>query len=1182
MFTEGLDNENLRWVLRWVRGEDDIKRRDVSISGLSQRRKSECVGNRVLGLPTPGRFGCGLSPINVLVPQPMPVSGNDCESDMDLSSDSEDDVHSYFTSSRGTTQSKQGCGNRVEHPHHTEELLDSATSTKVPFMQSRSNNGECDRGTDTLDDHSPRVTAGENVERTAKQLDKWLQDFGRGLQNKKILDKCIPSAPPFVGSEPDFKETAEQISAFKAHGTPSLSNSSGSATKNEIQESRSTTGHGISNQSTRTPARFEVDASPASLATQRPTFHASGLGTWCAVLSYEACCRLCLYSWAQGHCMEAPYFLNDECAVLREAFGLREVLLQPEEELLAKRPPELVSEGAAPKSRKTLGKMKMQLQVRKVKMDLEPPTCCIFSPLKSQPIKSRSFHSYFSKLKSKLYSEWEAIRNYQVASCTPANGSSSLFIKKISGLFKIGMTIMHNRSSQEVVPERYSCLLRLKNSSEEDAVQMQPGSGETHVFFPDNIGDDLIIEVKDSKGQYKGHVLAQVASIADEPGNKLRWWPIFHEPEHELVGRVQLHISYSITSDENNYPKCGSIAETVVYDFVLEVAMKVQHIQQRNLLLHGPWKWLVTEFASYYGVSDAYTRLRYLTYVMDVATPTEDCLTLVHDLLLPVIMKSKGNSSLSHQENRILREIEDKVQQIITLVFKNYKLLDESSPSGMMDDFKPATGMVAPALVSAVKLYGLLHDILKPEAQLKLCKYFQAAAKKRSRRHLAETDELILNSEGGTLVDPMILSTSYQKMKSLICNFRNEISTDIEIHNQHVLPSFIDLPDISSAVYSLDLCNRLRAFLVACPPPRLSAHVAELVIATADFQRDLACWNINSFKGGVDAKEMFQDYIYLWIQDKRLALLELCKLDKVKWSGVRTQHSTTPFVEEMYDRLKETLDEYEVIICRWPEYICHLEKAITDIEKAILEALEKQYADVLTPLKDNLTSKIYGLKYVQKFAKRSETYVAPNELGILLNSMRRMLDVLRPKIETHLSSWSSCIPDDGDTTREDCFSEGSVMLRAKFRSHLHTIVEKLAENTRLQRETKLMKIIQDLRENVVESDIQSKMQPLRNMIIRTIDHLHTIVEPNVFIAICRGFWDLMGQDILHSLENKRENISYKGLRIAVSVLDDIFTSEMHQLLGNALQEKDLEPPPNIMEVRSLLCKDAVNYKDSYY
>lgn len=41
---------------------------------------------------------------------------------------------------------------------------------------------------------------------------------------------------------------------------------------------------------------------------------------------------------------------------------------------------------------------------------------------------------------------------------------------------------------------------------------------------------------------------------------------------------------------------------------------------------------------------------RYLSYVMDVATPTADCLILVHDLLLPVIMKSRGKNTLSHQE----------------------------------------------------------------------------------------------------------------------------------------------------------------------------------------------------------------------------------------------------------------------------------------------------------------------------------------------------------------------------------------------------------------------------------------------------------------------------------------------------------------------------------------------------
>lgn len=60
--------------------------------------------------------------------------------------------------------------------------------------------------------------------------------------------------------------------------------------------------------------------------------------------------------------------------------------------------------------------------------------------------------------------------------------------------------------------------------------------------------------------------------------------------------------------------------------------------------------------------------------------------------------------------------------------------------------------------------------------------------------------------------------------------------------------------------------------------------------------------------------------------------------------------------------------------------------------------------------------------------------------------MTRMLEILRPEIETKLNSWSSCMPNNRDTTKEDCFNEISVMLRVKFRSYLHAIVEKLAEN----------------------------------------------------------------------------------------------------------------------------------------
>lgn len=34
--------------------------------------------------------------------------------------------------------------------------------------------------------------------------------------------------------------------------------------------------------------------------------------------------------------------------------------------------------------------------------------------------------------------------------------------------------------------------------------------------LPDGFGDDLIIEVHDSKGKYCGHALVQVADIADD------------------------------------------------------------------------------------------------------------------------------------------------------------------------------------------------------------------------------------------------------------------------------------------------------------------------------------------------------------------------------------------------------------------------------------------------------------------------------------------------------------------------------------------------------------------------------------------------------------------------------------------------------------------------------------------
>lgn len=221
-------------------------------------------------------------------------------------------------------------------------------------------------------------------------------------------------------------------------------------------------------------------------------------------------------------------------------------------------------------------------------------------------------------------------------------------------------------------------------------------------------------------------------------------------------------------------------------------------------------------------------------------------------------------------------------------------------------------------------------------------------------------------------------------------------------------------------------------------------------------------------------------------------------------------------------------------------------------------------------MKDNLTN--LGLKYVQKFAKRTDSfYSAPAELGIFLNSMRRMLDVLLPKIELQLKSWSACINDAGTAVPGERLTEVTIMLRAKFRNYMQAVLEKLVENTRLQSSTKWKKIIQDFKETSAETDVQSRMQPLQDLVSKIIEHLHSILENCVFLTVCRGFWDKMGQEVLNCLENNNENRSwYKGLRIALHVLDETFTSQMQQLLSYRVQEKDLEPPRSILEAHSML------------
>ncbi|KAL5865487.1 hypothetical protein ACOSQ3_003001 [Xanthoceras sorbifolium] len=881
-----------------------------------------------------------------------------------------------------------------------------------------------------------------------------------------------------------------------------------------------------------------------------PYYNTSGQYAWQTLVAYDACIRLCLYAWAKG-CTEAPEFLRDECLVLRSAFGLHKYLLQPRGvQPIEVRTTMSAEQVCTLKAKKVMGKIRVE--VRKLRI-----------------ISRRKLKSTYS-LRSAMYMQ-----------------AGAQYVRHVSSLVKTGINSLKLASFPVQSEEPLSCLFQLKSATEDaqveqgSAICLLPGNGDYHVFFPETEGDALLVEVQDKKKSVHGRATIPVSSLTENPNERVRWWPIYHD-DQECVGKIQLSIGSTITSGETNPIKSGTVVETLAYDLLLEAAMRAQHFHSRNLRLQGPWKWLLAEFADYYGVSDSYTKLRYLLHVMNVATPTKDCLGLVNELLVP-ILKAKSERSLTRQEKSMLLDSETQIESLLENVFQNYKSLDENSPTGLADLFGPPKASVAPALAPAVQVYTLLHDILSQDAQTVLRNYLQTAAKKRCRKHMVETDEFVSSNSEGFLMDSITISTAYLKMKNLCINIRNEIQSDIKIHNQHILPSSIDLSNIAAAVYSTELCNRLRSFLAAWPASSPLPHVNELLVAVADFERDLELWHISPVQAGVDSRGLFHDYIMIWVEDMQLKLLDLCKMEKVPWSGVATNHSTSPFAEEMYEKIKNSLIEYEVVINRWPQYSLILENAVANMERAILKALEKQYNDILTPLKDSIPKRLN--MHVQKLTRRQSTtlYSVPSQLGTFLNTIKRILDILHCRVEDILKSWASYLPVVGD--KKSPFGEQmngvTVLLRTKYKNYLQATVEKLVINVQTNRNTRLKRILDEIKEEDGEADVREKMQLLSAQLIDSMSNLHEVFASRIFIATCRGFWDRMGQIVLKFLEGRKENrVWYNGSYYALGILDDTFASHMQRLQGNSLQEKDLEPPRLVVEARSILCKDTTNATDT--
>ncbi|KAL2666229.1 hypothetical protein GLYMA_02G309200v4 [Glycine max] len=1031
-------------------------------------------------------------------------------------------------------------------------LADQSLTIQVPNTVRRFTDGEMGFNKCLQRNLTPAGTAGVQLQ---KQFHLRNDTLGLGT----------PSAPPIIDSEFPLERDSE-CSIRNEPTDPgswpsreSLDFNDGTKSETSIEQkpkAKTVAEPTVTELAERLDKTFTDDIERHTPHLQYYNTSCNSQFAWQTLITYDACIRLCLQAWAKG-CTEAPEFLKDECLALRSAFGLHEFLLQPRGVKPTEGRNNRNSEQTLPlKTKKVVGKIRVE--VKKLRI----------IPRQKLKITKSQRGSIYMK-------------------------AGVEYVRHVSSLVKNGINSMKAASFSLAAEEPLHCLIQLKSTTEENesepcsAILLRPGSGDYHDFFPLSQGDALIVEVQDSKKVVHGEARIPMSSLSDNPSDRIRWWPVYHD-ERECVGKIQLSIGSTMTSDENNHIKSAAVVETQAYDLLLEGAMRAQNFHSRNLRLNGPWKWLLDAFADYYGVSNSYARLRYLLHVMNVATPTKDCLGLVRELLEPLI-KARSERSLTRQERSILSDCETQIESLLATVFENYKSLDENSPTGLTDHFGSGFDSAAPALDPAVQVYTSLHDILSLDAQTILRNYLQTAARKRCRKHMMETDEFVSSTSEGYLMDTITISTAYLKMKNLCVSIRNEIQADIKIHNQHtihgqhIFPSSIDLTNITAAVYSTELGKRLRAFLSALPPSSPQAHVNELLVATADFERDLESWNISLVQGGVDSRNLFHNYIMVWIQDMQLSLLDLCKAEKVPWAGVTTNHSTSPFAEEMYEKIKDNLTLYEVVINRWPQYSLYLENAVANIERAIVKSLEKQYSDILTPLKDSIQKRLH--LQVQKIARRQSAtvHLVPNQLGIFLNTIKRILDVLHCRVEDILNSWASCLPVIGD--KKTLFGEQmngiTVLLRTKYKTYLQAIIGNLVNSIQANRNTRLKKILEETTETDGEAEVRERMQLLNSQLTDFISNLHEVFTSQIFIAICRGLWDRMGQIILKFLEGRKENrIWYNGSSYALGILDDTFASQMQRLRGNSLQEKDIEPPRSVIEARSILCKDTANATDT--
>ncbi|KAL6780540.1 CGL46 [Auxenochlorella protothecoides x Auxenochlorella symbiontica] len=412
------------------------------------------------------------------------------------------------------------------------------------------------------------------------------------------------------------------------------------------------------------------------------------------------------------------------------------------------------------------------------------------------------------------------------------------------------------------------------------------------------------------------------------------------------------------------------------YDELLRAALGAQGCGRRNLTPEGPWRWLLAEFASAYGVRPQYAALSYLKWVVgeEVASLTSDCFGVLARELAP-LHAARAAAALSSGELGVLAQVCNRVDGLLAQCFENYFMLSEDTVNGLTEGALSVRGATPPVLTPATELFCLLRDPGNPADADWLAARFRLAARKRYAALLTAA-ELQQPGPGGLGAggrrreatpdgDGPDAVAAYARVEELCRAVANELRADDDVRDAGVLPPCVSLPDLTSLEYVKGIISHVKRVLARYPPPAPTEAAVRLVEAVGKLQDFVYRHGYREACARLNSRDIFGRFVQEWIGASGAALRALCRsLEPAApaggggWAdgggggagghGGDGKRRVSPLVEEMTSASEREMARYERIITYWPMYGPDLERAVTGALRDATAAVSRQCGLVQT------------------------------------------------------------------------------------------------------------------------------------------------------------------------------------------------------------------------------------------